>query len=368
MSTLGWIKYIKSNYPYNDNISFRRAILVNSILIFTVFIFSFFSLYNFLILNHYIIASLDTFAAFVSMYALYLLRIHKKLKEASYLSTANLILFFILFVYTNGSSHFGLIWTIFLPIFAVIVHGRKLGLYFISFFYTIIFFMSYQGIGIWSNGEWILQDFLRLFFASMILVYVLYMQEVSLEEVDKKLTETRDREKAHIEQLKILSTTDSLTKLYNRHYFNENTPKLLSIAKRENLYFNFFIIDVDYFKRYNDTYGHQAGDEALIKISQCLKSSVKREGDFIFRLGGEEFAGITLSKTQKDAKHFIEHICIMIEALEIEHKNSDTSPYLTVSIGVHSEKATKESDIQYIYKKADEKLYKAKSSGKNRSC
>ena len=168
--------------------------------------------------------------------------------------------------------------------------------------------------------------------------------------------------KKFIEQL---SVTDELTKLYNRRYFNSKIDEEINRAKRENKFISLFIIDVDYFKQYNDTYGHQMGDFVLQKVAEIFKKRASRASDFAFRLGGEEFA--ILSNLEKEkAVEFAQIIKNEIENLQIEHKNSSVSPYLTISIGISSEVATKIISSDELYKEADDNLYEAKRLGRNR--
>lgn len=123
-------------------------------------------------------------------------------------------------------------------------------------------------------------------------------------------------------------------------------------------------MDIDYFKRYNDTYGHQEGDEALIKISTFLKSFFKNYKADVFRLGGEEFAILLISKDKKEATLLANNLKDGIENLKIIHEKSEVSSYMTSSTGV----AFLEEDIESkeLYIKADKALYKAKQEGRNR--
>ncbi len=348
---------------FDDNNSYRRVILVNAILCLTVL--TFFTFYN-LFVQHYVVAALDAVAAFVSFFTLLHLRIYKNINRAAKIATANLALFFVLFIYTNGGDHFGLIWTIFLPIFAILVNGRRVGLYFSILFYLCIYYIAYSAIGVWSDGQWQQTDFLRLFFSSVILTYVMYVNEFALEKSDDKLSEVRASEKEHIKKLKELAVTDELTTLYNRRHFNELAPKLLSIAKRKHLYVTFFIIDIDHFKSYNDNYGHQAGDKALAQVAGVIKHQIQRDDDFVFRLGGDEFAGITLSDDPQTMHEHIKSICKIIEELKIEHRYSPVSDSITTSIGITTVHPSLDYTTEDLYKDADKNLYIAKGDGKNR--
>ena len=172
---------------------------------------------------------------------------------------------------------------------------------------------------------------------------------------------TNITDKKYIEHLSI---TDELTKLYNRRFFNTKIEDEINRAKRENNYFSLLILDIDYFKEYNDTYGHQEGDIALEKVSFILKKYTNRSSDFAFRLGGEEF-GIITTLDKIKVIEFANHLKNEIENLKIEHKSSIINNYLTISIGITSKKGTDISNSNILYKEADDELYKAKKNGRN---
>ena len=172
---------------------------------------------------------------------------------------------------------------------------------------------------------------------------------------------TNITDKKHIEHLSI---TDELTQLYNRRFFNIKIIEELNRAKRENNHFSFLIMDIDYFKQYNDTYGHQKGDLALERVANILKKRTSRASDFAFRLGGEEFGIITTLDKEK-AVEFANLIRSEIENLQIEHKTSEISKYLTISIGIVSKTGVEIINSDTLYKEADDCLYEAKRLGRN---
>ena len=167
--------------------------------------------------------------------------------------------------------------------------------------------------------------------------------------------------KKYIEQLSI---TDELTQLYNRRHFNIKIEEEINRAKRDDKYFTLLIIDIDYFKQYNDTYGHQKGDVALEKVASVLKTFTNRVSDFAFRLGGEEFGIITALDKEK-AIDFATAIREKVEALKIEHSTSEVSSYITISIGISSRKGFDITNNDAMYKEADDALYDAKNLGRN---
>ena len=166
-----------------------------------------------------------------------------------------------------------------------------------------------------------------------------------------------------------LSITDGLTHLYNRRYFNEVLPKEIKRSLRQGEILTFLMLDVDHFKRYNDTYGHQAGDAVLEQIAGALQTQFKRGEDFVFRLGGEEFAAIYITQSADDSQKIAQELCARIEALNIPHQANDISAFVTASIGVvildgTSPNATNIDEAE-LYKQADQALYRAKGNGRN---
>jgi diguanylate cyclase (GGDEF)-like protein/PAS domain S-box-containing protein len=172
---------------------------------------------------------------------------------------------------------------------------------------------------------------------------------------------TNITDKKHVEYLSI---TDELTGLYNRRFFNLKIEEEINRAKREKNYFSFLIMDIDYFKQYNDTYGHQKGDLALEKVAEILKKKTSRGSDFAFRLGGEEFGIITTLDKEKMIE-FANIIKNEIENLQIEHSQSKVSKFLTTSIGLISKKEAEITNSDNLYKEADDCLYEAKKLGRN---
>jgi len=170
-------------------------------------------------------------------------------------------------------------------------------------------------------------------------------------------------DKKNIEQLSII---DPLTQLYNRRHFSKMLSNVINSAKRENKIFSFLILDVDFFKLYNDTYGHQKGDNVLIEIAKSLKDSLRRADDYSFRLGGEEFAVTYKSDNVEGSKEFAQIIRKSIEDLKIIHTKNEASKYITVSIGLLILKSTNEMDLNEIYRLSDNLLYKAKKDGRNK--
>jgi len=166
--------------------------------------------------------------------------------------------------------------------------------------------------------------------------------------------------------IEMLSITDELTKLYNRRYFNKILEQLCA-PTNENT-FAFLMFDVDNFKKYNDTYGHQKGDQALIFIGETVSAFVKSKSGYGFRLGGEEFGILIRCQDSEEASQRAEELRCSIQDGNIPHEQNPPK-VLTVSIGVKFvalECMKNRITVDEIYKSCDEALYAAKETGRNK--
>ncbi len=162
-----------------------------------------------------------------------------------------------------------------------------------------------------------------------------------------------------------ISITDGLTNIYNRRHFNDQFIKVINSSKRNNELVCFLLMDIDHFKQYNDNYGHQAGDEVLIKFALSLKSSLNRAEDTCYRLGGEEFGIVFKSESKEKALLFANKIRTNIEQLKIIHEHNSASKYITASMGLVCHYANDIENDDIVYKESDDLMYKAKESGRN---
>ena len=159
--------------------------------------------------------------------------------------------------------------------------------------------------------------------------------------------------------------TDALTGLANRRFFDTNFSFLWRMGTRYQRPFSLLLIDIDFFKGYNDTYGHGQGDIALKQVADALKKQSRRAGDEACRIGGEEFAFLINNSDLLMAKNDAERIRKSIQALNIEHKASTVNKFLTVSIGVATIIPNKKRTEKEMFNAADDALYKAKEQGRN---
>lgn len=186
----------------------------------------------------------------------------------------------------------------------------------------------------------------------------------------KLIRERKERIKAQKElksinkKLEELSITDQLTGLFNRRHFENIFNIELKKAKRNKSVFSVVLFDIDFFKKLNDTYGHNAGDNALILLSETVKDICKRPNDFVFRIGGEEFCILIANEELDTAEKLAKILKEKIHKLKIPNKNSSVSEYLTISAGVIS-LIPEDETMTSIMNIVDERLYCAKKLGRN---
>ena len=167
------------------------------------------------------------------------------------------------------------------------------------------------------------------------------------------------------EQYKIEANTDALTNLYNRKYFDTVFKDLTSISYENNFQSAFIMIDIDFFKQYNDTYGHDAGDITLQKVAYVLDSCLDKEYEYSFRLGGEEFGIIIFNTNLKYVQYTLNNIRHELHTMQIPHTASKTG-FVTLSMGVVMiDRNTFKLSPKELYNMADKKLYHSKENGRD---
>lgn len=179
------------------------------------------------------------------------------------------------------------------------------------------------------------------------------------------LLKSRELELAN-EKLQILSRMDDLTNIYNRRYFNEVFFYEYKNALNNKQPISLGIIDIDYFKNYNDYYGHLSGDTLLKNIAQAIEHEIKNIGGFMARYGGDEFV-IVLPDTDREKAKDVGNIIIhTVSNLNMEHKASPECGKITVSAGFATMNYNEQCDCLDLLNKADKALYMAKQNGKNK--
>ncbi|MDG6773038.1 GGDEF domain-containing protein [Thiomicrorhabdus sp. ZW0627] len=299
------------------------------------------------------IALVDFLCALGMLVAILDLRRSGNIDRAAFIGSISLIVLLLAFVQLNQNNSFGLIWVIFLPIFAIWVNGSKLGLQITITFYLILFVMAYQGIGVWQNGEWDSTSLFRLIISSIILTIIIYSNEVSI-------TKAKEKERDARNELEKLSCLDELTQIANRREINNILSKEINRAKRYGHKLSFILFDIDDFKQINDVYGHISGDHVLQKISEIVKSNI-RQTDNPGRWGGEEFCLILPEEDLQSGQRLAEKLRKIIEISKFDSIPNS----ITCSFGI-AEWNEKTPSVDDLINNADKALYRAKRLGKNR--
>ena len=294
------------------------------------------------------------------------LRFSLNVGVAAAVATLTLASMIIAGIHYGRGNDFTMGWTLLFPIAMIFIHGRVRGLLLSLLYFAIVFTMAYKGIGVWDYGHWNLHAFVRFVLINLAVTAAIYLFELSIQEVDAIQRRHKARQSSYIQRLEQDVLTDPLTRLPNRRYLHERFDALFRKAKRSGSLLCFFIMDIDHFKRYNDTYGHEAGDRALRRVSEVLADVVfKRESDVFCRLGGEEFGGFLIADDLHKIVRTLELARRTIEELGIEHEGNEPG-VVTASFGACVIGDFHRKRFPAMYKAADTALYEAKSKGRNR--
>ncbi|KUO77878.1 MAG: diguanylate cyclase response regulator [Desulfosporosinus sp. BRH_c37] len=207
---------------------------------------------------------------------------------------------------------------------------------------------------------------------SKVKVFLELYEQKRLLKKQAELLEIRVKELLDLKQvncyLENLSTLDGLTGIPNRRSFDQFIETSWKNAMREQLQLSLVMVDIDFFKDYNDNYGHLKGDDCLILVAKMLLSSIKRPIDFVARYGGEEFMAVLTNTGKQGALLVAERMKKGIEQLAITHDYSDVAAWVTVSIGVAEIIPQPTDSIMDLIKNVDQALYQAKQDGRNKIC
>jgi diguanylate cyclase (GGDEF)-like protein len=168
------------------------------------------------------------------------------------------------------------------------------------------------------------------------------------------------------EELTVMANTDQMTGVANRRAFARSFDDLWQRAVRDGLRLAVAIADIDFFKSYNDAFGHLAGDKCLMQVANCLQRSFRRASDIVSRYGGEEFLVVFEAESDADCL-FADKARENLQAMKIPSARTDLSPYVSVSIGVCLVRPTTDTPMNEVLKAADDALYESKHKGRNRT-
>ncbi|GAB4343267.1 MAG: PleD family two-component system response regulator [Desulfobulbaceae bacterium] len=193
-----------------------------------------------------------------------------------------------------------------------------------------------------------------------------YISQMERDAAFRALEKSQKELAAANKVLERLSSLDGLTGVPNRRRFDEALKQEWQRAVRHSTALSLIMLDIDFFKLYNDTYGHQGGDDCLKKVARALEGAAKRETDVVARYGGEEFAVILPETGSKGAMEVAEALRIAVERENIPHESSKVSDHVTISVGVATWLPEKGSNPELLLAAADEALYRSKENGRNR--
>ena len=318
---------------------------------------------NIFVSHNYSLIIVDIFLAVLSLTLLYQIYKGGDYLRASYVGLLILFVGFISIVYTEKGVNYSLVWSYFFSPFAIITLGANRGLKVTLLFLSIVFALTYSGIGSWLDGNWNSISFLRFMLAHLAMTLIIYTTVKSNEKAFKTIELLRKEEENQKKEFERLSITDPLTSLYNRRFLQKIFQKELIGARVRGQKFAFFLLDIDNFKQFNDTYGHQAGDHVLEHIANFFHEYIK----YGFRIGGDEFAGIVTGPDEKTVHEGIEKFyqATCFSNLPYEDISKEKLAMVTCSMGVFIDDG-KEMDYKEFFKKADQALYEAKKMGRNR--
>jgi len=208
-----------------------------------------------------------------------------------------------------------------------------------------------------------------------ILFKPLHNLDNSLAKLNEHTTENifgteRDDELGHlsntIQDLFNKANIDPLTGLYNRRFMDSSMERILGLLSRSNGLLSVLMLDIDFFKRFNDTYGHDPGDKCLQAVAHALSYTVSRVNDIIVRYGGEEFVIILPNTDSEGACMFAEKLLENVRELNIPHEKNEAAECVTISIGATTGQVDHQQDLVMYLRRVDEALYISKNNGRNR--
>ncbi|MBN1499330.1 MAG: diguanylate cyclase [Spirochaetes bacterium] len=350
----------------------RRIIMVNLMCSIGIICFSLYAVIAFFS-GKYLISAIDSVIFIFMAVVLFCLRKTKNYTASGFMTAIIIGLVLVFYVYAGWYRETALMWTFVFPLIAYFIFGTYCGTVMLCIFFSLVMSIVVLSNFYEMNTVYTVKTAFRYVTSFFVVSVIAYCFEYIRKKVQMELIEKNEqleRNAGKLEKLnKILNrqaTTDKLTCLCNRRRFNEIFLLEWNRALRSSSELSLLICDLDYFKKFNDTYGHPEGDFLLRQIALIFKRNMERPGDFAARIGGEEFA-VILEKTGRSGAEIVaERIRRDIEDLCIEHMKSVKYKIVTISIGVSSCIPDRRKSRQRLMKAADAALYKSKAAGRNR--
>jgi len=295
--------------------------------------------------------------AFISIVN-YILTLKKKISYtlASAIVSYPLIVLMLYLVAAGGVNNTGALWIYSLPAVVLFLHGLKKGMIILSVFLLIMVMILFSPDNSFLHAVYTLDYKVRLILVFILDSALTAAYEYSTENLFGKM-------KLLTEELSNIAEEDQLTQLRNRRGVHHQMERIYEQAKRDKTTMSIIMCDIDYFKDVNDRYGHEAGDEVLVKVAEIIKNTI-RKTDIPARWGGEEFLVVLPKTNEKEAYLVAEKIRKNILDLLIVHEKHQIK--VSLSAGVAESKQT--SSVEQLVKLADNYMYEAKSKGRNITC
>jgi diguanylate cyclase (GGDEF)-like protein len=365
-------RIIASGLTYDHDLEkLRKIVILNIIIILGCIFLSLLGALAF-IQHHIMLGSMDALMLGFLILLFLRLKTSKNAVLVSKIGVTTIGVFYFVIFFNGGASQTAFVWHYTYPMIAIFLLGNLWGSMatFALLFPVIVVFALGKRVSWFPVYN---LDLILRFIPSYISIYLFaFAMEKTRSIIQSRLAEANWKQRALIEKLETakndlqeMAIKDELTGLYNRRYFNEIFSLVFKRAYRCGEVFAALMIDIDYFKKYNDRNGHQAGDDTLKRFSGILSATIHRETDFVFRYGGEEFY-IILTKTNRlTAEQVAGQIIQNLENAKIEHAESPTG-FLTTSIGIALNDPENRTSENELVKQADLALYRAKQKGRNR--
>lgn len=308
--------------------------------------------------KNYFFSKLDFFMALVIVGLILLVRRGTDLFFCSIFSIVLMQVFFMFLFHSGTSNHMTFIWYYLFPLISLFLLGIKLG----SFFSLFMIFSTFL-INVFSPKI----PFISHFPDEVMIRFLFSYLGVFLFACAFEWTRVSTQEELEhaVSELNEMAIRDSLTGLYNRRYMDEVIGPVVNRCRLAGYAVGFIMADLDYFKKFNDTYGHQEGDRLLNAFSTGVASLLRRQTDYVFRYGGEEFAFLLPSTNLETTEKLAQTINQSARDLHIPNVSSPFGT-VTVSVGAVFLEADTNKAIEKIVSIADEALYEAKNSGRNK--
>lgn len=360
-----WYDFVTLNgYTDPDHPEYRRVYLMNVLLLVSTAICTFFFVFHMSIAERFnALAGVNGFGVVAAGGLIIdLRRFHRVERTATLINLFALfgLVFFLAVEYRNDAAA---VWAALYYPFAFFLKGVRTGIKYAAAYTVLAIAVVALDVLVWHpvGTEAALTSVLNIMVGTLSMLAFLFYYEITREEAAGRLLAARER-------LTQLSHTDELTGLYNRRHFESVFPGEIRRAHRERQHFGLLMLDVDFFKAYNDHYGHPAGDEVLKQIADVMRRCMRRTGDLVFRLGGEEFGALLMVESPEDAEAIAEAIREDVEALDLPSEGT-AQGIVTVSIGVRlvdDQAPLADRVAARLMAEADGALYDAKRLGRNR--